>query len=305
MSRTRRKTGIDIADYRKRYEAELAKAAAPKPRARAAAAAREADKRPTAAARAKEIAAAPLDTDRLPDQVAELLATLRNREEPPTVRLAALRALAALDFLGPRFAPFRADYKQALRDVATDPDEELRESALELLAIDRDQYAQELLVEGLKRPKDALVPEAKALQLLGYDDHAEIVPLVRRVYKRASGAAREEALRLLATDPKSERLFSRLLKDKSEKRSIRRLSVSGLQSLNPEAFERTARKIVADEDDDNDIRATSLAALAHGREARDKPVDPKLVETVQKLGQETRSRAVRSASRRFLQSTEQ
>jgi hypothetical protein len=303
MSRPRKSDGIDIAQYRKRYEAELAKSA--EPPERTADAARPTDARPTAAARAKAIAAAPLDKDSLPEQVAELLATLRNREEPVTVRLAALRALAALDFLGPRFAPFRADYKQALRDVATDPAEELRENALELLAIDKDPYAQELLVAGLERPEAALVPDAKALQLLAYDDHAEIVPLARRVYKRSKGAAREEALRLLATDPKSERLFSRLLKDKSEKRSIRRISASGLQSLNPDAFERTARKIVADEDDDNDIRATSLAALAHGREARDKPVDPKLVATVQEVGDKTSSRAVRSASRRFLQSTEQ
>ena len=303
MSRARKDQGIDIAAYRKRYEAELAKAAPPKPPRRAAARA-AAERPPSAAARAKELETAPFEEDRLPEQVAELLATLRNREEPRTVRLAALRALAALDFLGPRFAPYRADYKQALREVATDPEQELRENALELLAIDKDSYAQELLVKGLKRPKDAVVPEAKAIQLLGYDDHAEIVPLVRRVYKRAKGAAREEALRLLATDPQSERLFTRLLKDKSEQRNIRRISASGLQSLNPEAFERAARKIVADEDDDNAIRTTSLAALAHGRESREKPVDPKLVKTVQKVGETTSSRAVRSASRRFLQSTE-
>ncbi len=215
-----------------------------------------------------------------------------------------MQALGALDFLGPRFAPFRADYKQALREVATDPERELRESALELLAIDKDPYAQELLVRGLKRPKDALVSEAKAIQFLGYDDHAEIIPVVRQVYKRAKGAAREEALRVLATDPKSEKLFTRLLQDKTEKRSIRRISASGLQSLNPDAFEKTARKIVADETEDIDIRATSLSALAHGREAREKPADPKLVDTVQKLGEKTRSPAMRSSIRRFLQSTE-
>jgi hypothetical protein len=296
---------MDIAKYRKRYEAELAKASPPERRARAAARAPTQGKRPSAAARAKEIATASLEESNLEERVADLLATLRNREESLTVRMAALEALAALDFLGPRFAPFRADYKQALREVATDPAPELREAALELLAIDRDPYAQELLVQGLNRPQDAQVPEAKAIQMLGYDDHAEIVPLVRRIYKRTKGAAREEALRVLATDPQSERLFRRLLKDKSEKRSIRRLSASGLQSINPEAFERTARKIVADEDEDNDIRATALAALAHGREAREKPVDPKLVETVQKIGERTRSRALQSATRRFLQSTEQ
>jgi hypothetical protein len=296
---------MDIAKYRKRSEAEVAKASRQGRQARAAARKPTGKRRPSAAARAKEIATAPLEADDLERVVPDLLATLGDRKESLTVRNAALERLAALDFLGPRFAPFRADYKQALRDVATDPVPELRELALEPLAIERDPYAQELIVNGLKRPEDALLPEAKAIQLLGYDDHAEIVPLVRRVYRRSKGPAREEALRVLATDPKSEPLLRRLLTDKSEQRNIRQLSASGLQSLNPEAFDRAARKIVADEDDYNDIRATAVAALAHGREARQKPVDRKLVDTVQKVADTTSSPALRSASRRFLQSTEQ
>ena len=294
---------MDIDEYRKRYEKELAEAAPPKPPRRRAKGRRGTDKA-SADDRAAAIATAPLDEENLEEHVADLLATLRNVEEPLTVRMAALHALAALDFMGPRFAPFRPEYKQALRDVATDPEQELRERALELLAIAKDPYAQELLARGLKRPKEALVSDAKAIQFLGYDDHAEFVPLVRQVYKRTRGAAREEALRVLATDPKSERLFARLLRDKSEKRSVRRISVAGLQSLNPDAFEKTARKILADDSDDDDIRSASLAALAHGREARETPADPKLVDAVQKLGEKTRSRAMRSSARRFLQSTE-
>jgi hypothetical protein len=298
---------MDPEEYRKRYEAELAEAAPPTQpgRRRGGTAAVAAEERPTAAARANAIAAAPLDEENLSVRVPELLATLRYREELLRVRMAALQALAALDFLPARFEPFRADYKQALRDVATDPEAELRDSALELLAIEKDPYAQELLVTGLERPTEALVPEAKAIQFLGYDDHGEYIPLVREVYKRAKGAAREEALRVLAVDPQSERLFTRLLKDRSETRNVRRLSASGLQSLNPEAFEKTARKIVADEEEDNDIRAASLAALAHGREAREKPADPKLVETVQKVGETTRSTALRSSALRFLQAAKE
>ena len=295
---------MDVEEYRKRYEAELAEAAPPPRRPGRAAERAAADERASPAERADAIAAAPLDDKNLPERVAELLVTLRNREEPLRVRMAALQALGAIEFLGPRFAPFRAEYMQALREVATDPERELRESALELLAMDKDPYAQQLLVRGLEEPKEALVSDAKAIQFLGYDDHADIVPLARQVYKRAKGAAREEALRVLATDPQSEKLFTRLLKDKSESASIRRISASGLQSLNPDAFEKTARKIVADESDDDDIRATSLAALAHGREAREKPADPKLVDTVQKLGAKTRSRAMRSSIQRFLDSTE-
>lgn len=264
---------MDVSRYRKRYEAELAKAAAPD------------------------------EQQGLDDRVPELHVTLRNREEPLDARMAALQELGALDFLGPRFAPFRADYKQALRDIATDPQRKLRESALELLAIEKDPYAQELLVRGLKEPKEAVVSDAKAIQYLGYDDHADVVPLAREVFERSTGVAREEALRLLATDPGSEKLFARLLKDKSEKSSIRSISASGLQSLNPDAFEKAARRIVADDSDYNEIRATSLAALAHGREAREKPIDPKFVDTVQQLSGKTRSPAMRSSIERFLRST--
>jgi hypothetical protein len=274
---------MDVAKYRKRYEARLAKVAE----------------------RSEESAGAPFADENLEERVEDLLATLQNRDAPVANRTDALGALAALEFLGPRYAPFRARVKEALRDVATDKPRELRGQALELLAIDKDPYAQELLVQGLQEPKDALVPEAQAIQLLGYDDHAEVVPLAREVFERATGAAREEALRVLATDPDSEQLLLRLLKDKSEKRRIRELSASGLQSLNPGAFDKAAKKIVADEDDYNDIRATALGALAHGREARETPVDPKLVEAVQQVGESTQSRSIRSAARRFLRSTEQ
>jgi hypothetical protein len=296
---------MNVGQYRKRYEAELAQAAPPKPRGRGGKRKPAVEKPASPAARAEAIKTAPLEPEHLAERVTELLAILRDREQPLVVRTAALDALAALDFLGPPFAPFRADYKQTLREVATDPKRTLRESALELLAVDKDPYAQDLLVRGLKEPKEAMVSEARAIQFLGYDDHADIVPLARDVYERASGTAREEALRVLATDPQSEKLFTRLLKDKSEKSSIRLISASGLQSLNPEAFERTAQKIVADDSDYNEIRATSLAALAHGREAHDKPADPKFVDTVQKLSGETRSRAMRSSAKRYLQSAQE
>lgn len=296
---------MDVERYRKRYEAELAREAATKlARRRGERSLAAADAPTSPAARAEAIKAVPLDEEHIADRVAELLPTLLDRKEPVAVRVAALETLGALDFLGERFEPFRAEYKEGLRQLATDPRRTLRERALERLAVDKDPYAQDLLIRGLERPEDALVSDARAMQFLAYDDHAELAPLARKVYKRATGAAREEAIRVLATDPQSETLLTRLLKDKTEKSSIRRLSASGLQSLNPDAFERAARKIVADDGDYNEIRATSLSALAHGREAGAKRPDPKFVDKVQKVAEKTRSTALRSSSKRFLRSTE-
>ena len=86
---------MDVTKYRERYEAQLAKAVTS----------------------TEKSAAAPLGEQNLDDQVADLLATLQNRDQPVASRTAALEGLAALAFLGPRFAPFRAAYKEALRDV--------------------------------------------------------------------------------------------------------------------------------------------------------------------------------------------
>lgn len=295
---------MDIGRYRKRVEAELAKAAAANQRARRAARTQVAGEPTSIDVREAALTTAPLPGEDLTDRVAALLSLVLDRKALVAERTAALQALGALDFLGPRFEPYRADYKQALRQLATDPRATLRERALELLAIGKDPYAQELLVKSLENPDEAVVSEAKAMQFLAYDDHAELAPLARKVYERSTGVAREEALRVLATDPSSERLLTRLLKDKSETSSVRRISASGLQSLNPGAFEKAARTIVTDDDDFDEIRATSLAALTHGREAHEKPADPKFVEAVQKVAEQTKSTALRSSSKRFLRETE-
>lgn len=294
---------MDVERYRKRYEAELAKVAGPKKsrsRSRRSAAAAPAR---SAASQADAIETVRDEGKALADRVSELLAILLDRKTSVAARLSALQALGALDFLGPRFDPYRTSYKEALRTLVTDRSQRLRERALERLALDKDRYAQDLLIRGLEHPDEALVSDARALQFLAYDDHAELAPLARRVYGRSTGAAREEALRMLAADPGSERLFTRLLKDKSEKSSIRRISASGLQSLNPQAFAKTAGKIVADESDYNEIRATSLAALAHGRETPELEPDQELVDTAQELTKQSKSTALRATSKRFLRAT--
>ena len=143
-----RMTRWTSTEYRKRYEAQLAEGRRSRPAERARRAAAAAERRERGRAREGDRTLPRSRRTTSPSRWRSFSPRLRNREEPVAVRMAALQALAALDFLGPRFAPFRADYKQALRDVATDPEPELRESALELLAIDKDPYAQELLVRG-------------------------------------------------------------------------------------------------------------------------------------------------------------
>src|SRR5437667_255576 len=84
---------------------------------------------------------------------------------------------------------------------------------------DEDEYVQRRLIEGLERRSKALVPAAKAVQLLGYDVHAEYFPLLRQIVRQPpTRAAKREAVRLLGADPASKQLLLDLFKDKRESR---------------------------------------------------------------------------------------
>jgi hypothetical protein len=271
-----------VRKYRNAYGAELAKAAG-KPVSKTRQLLTESD---------------------LAGNVSKLLATLRNPRESTDDRKAALHALQAASFLGPRFAPYRADFLATLREIARPgTDSQLREDALEILAIEKDPQAQELLRRGLTDPKAALVSPAKALQFLGYDDHAEVTDLARDAFHKAGeDVTKEQALRLLASDPASAGLFTNLLRDKSQPRNIRALSAAGLNVLDPTAFAAVGRGIVTDDKDYEDIRATVLNALTHSPDHQHLRHDPDFVERVKQFASSGPLKNLSAVAARFMKS---
>src|ERR1044072_4520020 len=156
----------------------------------------------------------------------------------------------------------RGDYIATLRKIADDPDPELRQRVLGLLAREKDGYAQKTLLEGLHDPAKALLPPDKALQLLSYDVHADAYAAARAIVKKPPNEmARREALRLLAADATAAPMFEKLVRDKNELREIRQISASALSALKPERLQKSAREILLDNSDYDDIKATSLTAL--------------------------------------------
>jgi hypothetical protein len=241
---------MDVNDYRKAYEAELT----------ANAAAADADRGQLSGAQRGF-----LPRGNLSERIPQLLATLRDTAAPVAARIAALKAIGAARVLGAPFAPYRVDFLNTLRQIAQPGiDRALCESALAILAVEKDPDTQQRLRSGLQTPQSALVSPATALQLLGYDDHANLADLALDIFHKAADlATKEAALRVLATDAKSQDLFAKLLQDKSQPRSLRALSVTGLNYLNPQKFAELAQNIVKDHSDFEDIRASALGALAN------------------------------------------
>jgi hypothetical protein len=230
-----------------------------------------------------------------------MLKLLRNQDEPVAVRLATLQSLQAASFSVLAFESCRADYIATLRAVAEDPDPELRQRVLGLLAREKDGFAQKKLLDGLKDPDKALVSPEKALQLLSYDVHADTYAAARAIVsKPPNDDARREALRLLAADATAAPLFEKLLRDKNELREIRQISASALQALKPDRLQEVARQILLDKSDHDDIKATSLTALAQFGDDEALGKDKALLNSVDRFSTGKASAKYKQSARQFL-----
>lgn len=256
--------------------------------------------RKTPKQRVKAMAQTPLAVCESDSNLQSVLAVLRNTAEPVEVRLGAIDTLATAAFSVVAFEPCRNDYIAALREVAQDPNEQIRESALGLLAGEKDGYAQKKLLEGLKKPEKALVPPEKALQLLGYDVHAESYAVARDIVNNPPNeAAKREALRLLAADAASAPLFEKLLRDKGEQREIRQISAAALHAIDPKRLQKHARELLLDDSDYDDIRATSLAAVEQFGDRESVANDTQLMKSVDRMSKAAPAKYKKSA-RQFL-----
>lgn len=266
-----------------------------------AALAKATDKRASTKERVMALVQAPLAACESDESLQKVLTVLRDKQEPVAVRLAAMESLAAAAFSVITFEPCRKDYIAALREVSTDADQEIRQRALGALMREHDGYAEKKLLEGLKNPEKALVPPEKALQQLSYDVHAEAYEAAREIVgKPPNEEAKREALRLLAADAKSAPLFEKVLNDKDELRENRQIAASALRALDPDKFQKSARQILLDKSEFEDIQATSLTALSQFGDQEAVAKDQPLMKSIDRLSSKAKSVKYKRSARQFL-----
>ena len=274
--------------------------ASPKTSPRAALA-KATNKKAPAAERINAFTQAPLAACESDENLQKVLTVLRNRKEPVEVRLAALQSLAAAAFSAIAFEPCRNDYIAALREISQDDDPEIRQRALGLLMREKDGFAQQALLDGLKKPEKALVSPEKALQLLSYDVHAGAYAAAREIVSKPPNPdAKREALRLLAADARSAPLFEKVLRDKDEQRENRQIAASALSALDPEKFQDNARDILQDKSEFEDIQAISLTALSHFADQEEVAKDKPLMKSIERLRNKAKSARYKRSARQFM-----
>jgi hypothetical protein len=250
--------------------------------------------------RVEALTEAPLALCKNDKNLQAVLKILSSKDEPVKVRLAALQSLQAASFSVLEFESCRSDYISTLRGIAEDPDPELRQRVLGILAREKDGFAQKKLLEGLENPEKALLPPEKALQLLSYDLHSEAYSVAREIVsKPPNPIAKREALRLLSADASAAPMFEKILRDKAELRENRQISASALQALKPEKLQEHAREMLLDNSEYVDIQGTSLTALRQFGDDEAVAKDEALLKSVDRLSIKAPTK-IKQSARRFL-----
>lgn len=174
-----------------------------------------------------------------PDVVPQTaLDRLADPKESHIVRLAALKLLQQQQIVSSIAADWKPAFIEALRAALDEP--KLRKAALEILSAFKDPQTQALLLEGIRKPKKALVPADHALRLLSSDIHADVLDVARRLatdqQSRKNKRVFLQALRILGSDPASVPRLEKVLASSAQSTDARRLAATALSHLSPESL---------------------------------------------------------------------
>ena len=252
----KRTAGEEVESARKRT---TARAAAPSARGALSVAT---SARKTVNERVAAMAEATLPSVTTTDSLQSMLKVLRDRDEHIKVRLAALarfRRRASASSPSSRAAATTSPPCERSRRSRC----RVRQRALGMLAREKDGFAQKKLIEGLEIPAKALVPPEKALQLLGYDVHADAYRLARKIVSKPAERAGEArgaapARRRLRARP----VFEKILRDKNESPDHPAHLGLGAPGDRAGRLQKHARAIVLDSSESDDLQAACLTAIA-------------------------------------------
>ena len=236
---------MDTNDYRRKIEQSVAKVRARQ--SRSPMRARPADHRALvsdkkAAAKTRAEALGRVTRDEGADAVpSTALDRLSDPKESPVVRLAAIKLLQHKQIFSSVAADWRPAFIEALRAAVREP--RLRAAALQVLSLYKDRPTQELLLQGIREPKRALVPLHDALRLLSNDIHADVIDVAKKLTNirqlRKNKAAFMQAVRILAADPGSIATLEAVLANGAYGVDARRMAATAISHLSPGALQRT------------------------------------------------------------------
>ena len=292
---------MDIQKYRQQREKDVQKASKQKVDNEHEYALDRLNVEKGAQARAAAIASTSISIQNIAAQMPQLIEILESKNETVAVRMAALNVINTAAFFGPAYSPYKAQVRDVLHRLVSDKSKTIRLHALENLALEKDAYAKNVLMKALQTGDIDLIKPAKAIQLLGIDDHNDTSTLCREIFEDLDNHAKEEAVHILATDPSSAELLSNLMSDKNVHGELRRVSAYGLKELDPSAFLLASLKAISDPDDDPHVKAAYVTGAQQLAKKIVSDTTKKLEIAIADVKIQTSSRLLKKAANLYIQ----
>jgi len=224
-----------------------------------------------------------------------VLRLLKNKNLPGDIRKAAFSCIQSIRFSSPVIASVQTQITDIFKGLVEDKNQKIREDVISYLAQEKDEYVQRKLLEGIHEPAKALLPEEKAIHLLGYDIHAGIYPILRNIVEKSSNNySRMEAIHILGSEPDAKDLLLKVYNNKKERYGVRKNSLMALKTYHPEEFNRVATSTAVDDQENPNIRAISINALAHSNNESSYN-NPDITEHLKKIGRKVGSAVLKKA----------
>jgi hypothetical protein len=189
-----------------------------------------------------------------------------------------------------------------LRALASDPDPQIRSTAVARLALRGDANARQMLIEGIRQPQRAILPEHAALALLASHPDSAVIALAHQVLTtRPDGPARRTAARIAAAKEPGRRELTRILADSSSPTQLRVVAVQALVVYDAGALSRVTAPILAKESESDSLRVAIIEALRLRGPRPGTTDEADLERRITQLSRTAGSVAVRTAAARFLE----
>ncbi len=187
---------------------------------------------------------------------------LSDLNEPVELRRIAILQIRALAFDGLVFLKFRSVVLEFLRTLVNDKDKQIAKEAIDLLAYQRDEFVQRLLVEGLANSDETIVSAELAVFYLSLDSH-NFLDIFRKVAEESTDEkAKIMAIRALSSNTNSSEFLYNLLEDKNQTSQVREAAAHALNVQNPNKFLTKSIKILKDgEEEDHQLLTVLLSKL--------------------------------------------
>lgn len=191
-----------------------------------------------------------------------LISILTDLSEPEELRKTAILQVRVLGFEGPAFKQFRPIVIEGLRKLINDKDRQIALEAIDLLAYQKDEWLQRVLVEGLENPEKAVVSDESAIYYLSLDPH-NFLDLFRKMAEISTDKkAKVMAIHALSSDTSSANFLFSILDDTTQSSEVREASAHALDAQNPDLLLSKSIEIFKDgEEQDHHLLTVLLSKI--------------------------------------------